>query len=499
MLPPDSERSPSIGIVVPCRNEARSVCDVLDAVAAQDLLPDQIVVVDDGSTDGTSSVIGEWLRRHEGLPVRVIAGPQRGIAAAVNAGIAALSTDVVLRLDGHCRPAADYVRRVVALAVVPGVGVAGGAWTIRPSAPTLEAEAIAIAVAHPLGSGGVAYRRPPASASRGAARSIGVDTVPFGCFRRALWQELGGFDDRLQTNEDYDFNVRVRRHGLTIVLDPTVRCEYYARPTLGALARQYGRYGWWKARMLIKTPASMRWRQLIPAALAPALLLLIAGVILTNAGLGRFVAVGAVSRCRVRRLSPRRELPPEIRRGWLGRWRIFSPSDFVERGILGVTAVARRDQARGARMTSRRLLGALTFIVLATVVLPPATAWSVTVSRIHRAQTMAATLAEQLHTPGAGAALARLAATASVLCGDGHMPSGAPDGEVRWLTESRASLSLATGEPVLPDPWGNCYVLSTRSDEVWVLSAGPNGIVETAWPATGRIVIGGDDIGARAR
>jgi glycosyltransferase involved in cell wall biosynthesis len=153
-------RSPSVGIVVPCRNEAQSVCEVLDAVAAQDRPPDQVVLVDDGSTDGTAEAIAGWQRGRATPAVQVIAGPGRGVAAAVNAGIAALRTEIVLRLDGHCRPAADYVRRVVALSVQSGVGVAGGAWTIRPGAPTLEAEAMAIAVAHPLGSGGVAYRRP---------------------------------------------------------------------------------------------------------------------------------------------------------------------------------------------------------------------------------------------------------------------------------------------------------------------------------------------------
>jgi GT2 family glycosyltransferase len=101
---------------------------------------------------------------------------------------------------------------------------------------------------------------------------MAVDTVPFGCFRKSLWQELGGLDERLRSNEDYDFNFRVRERGLKVLLDPTIRCTYYARPTIRALVRQYGRYGWWKARMLLHHPRSIRWRQLIPAMLAPGLL-----------------------------------------------------------------------------------------------------------------------------------------------------------------------------------------------------------------------------------
>ena len=269
----------TIGAVIPCRNEEQWIGDLLDALAAQDRRPDDIVVVDDGSSDGTRAAVERWRAAHGDLSLRVIPGPARGVAAAVNAGIAALTTDVIVRLDGHCRPAPDYVRRTAALAIESGVGVGGGAWEIEPSARTLEGRAIAIAVEHPLGSGGAAYRgaaRHPA----GPAVPAPVDTVPFGCFRRSLWEALGGLDEGLWSNEDYDFNFRVRRRGLRVMLDPQIRCTYYARPTLALLARQYGRYGWWKARMLARHPTSVRWRQLIPALLVPGLLFCAVGVMI---------------------------------------------------------------------------------------------------------------------------------------------------------------------------------------------------------------------------
>jgi glycosyltransferase involved in cell wall biosynthesis len=278
-----SERADvTIGVVIPCRNEAHWIAEVLDALLEQDRRPDEVVVVDDGSTDGTGAEVDRWRLTNQSMPLRIIAGQARGVAAAVNTGIAALGTDVVVRLDGHCRPAADYVRRTSELAVSPGVGVAGGAWTIRPSAESTEAAAIAIAVEHPLGSGGAAYRR-PSPVQQAAVESVeSVDTVPFGCFRRSLWRELGGLDERLWSNEDYDFNFRVRQRGLQVALDPAIRCTYYARPTLATLARQYGRYGWWKARMLAHHPQSIRWRQLIPSMLVPGLLVCSIGLMLRD-------------------------------------------------------------------------------------------------------------------------------------------------------------------------------------------------------------------------
>src|SRR5205823_5414962 len=109
--------------------------------------------------------------------------------------------------------------------------------------------------------------------------------------RKSLWQDLGGFDERLWSNEDYDFNFRVRERGLEVLLDPAIRCTYYARPTLRSLARQYSRYGWWKARMLLHHPRSIRWRQLIPAMLVPGLFVAAMGMMLRDERVWPFMLV----------------------------------------------------------------------------------------------------------------------------------------------------------------------------------------------------------------
>jgi glycosyltransferase involved in cell wall biosynthesis len=269
----------TVGVVIPCRNEAGYIAHVLDALLAQALQPDEVVVVDDGSTDGTRAAVDEWSRRHAIPPVRVLAGPCEGIPAAVNAGVTGLETDIIVRLDGHCRPHQDYVRRSVQCLMEPGAGVAGGVWEITRGAETTQAWAIAVALAHPLGSGGARYR-----AATGGER-LDVDTVPFGAFRRSLWVQLGGLDETLKSNEDYDFNCRVRRQGLRVVLDPAIRCLYYARPTLVALCRQYWRYGYWKARMLRHNLDTARLRQVIPALLVPALLAGVVGALVFSSPL----------------------------------------------------------------------------------------------------------------------------------------------------------------------------------------------------------------------
>jgi GT2 family glycosyltransferase len=91
-----------------------------------------------------------------------------------------------------------------------------------------------------------------------------VDPVPFGSFRRARIEQVGLFDESLLTNEDYEFNARVRKSGGTVWLDPSIRSIYFARSTLLELIRQYWRYGFWKWRMLRRYPGTLRWRQALP-------------------------------------------------------------------------------------------------------------------------------------------------------------------------------------------------------------------------------------------
>jgi GT2 family glycosyltransferase len=140
----------------------------------------------------------------------------------------------------------------------------GGVWEIRPQREGWLARAIAVAAAHPLGVGDARYRY--------AEQAQAVDTVPFGAYRRELVERIGPYDERLLTNEDYEFNTRIRLAGGVVWLDPAIRSIYFARSTLGDLARQYGRYGYWKARMLRRYPAAIRPRQALPPAFVFSLL-----------------------------------------------------------------------------------------------------------------------------------------------------------------------------------------------------------------------------------
>ena len=78
------------------------------------------------------------------------------------------------------------------------------------------------------------------------------------------WRKFGPFNEELLTNEDYEYNVRIRKAGGVVWFDSSIRSIYFARSDLRSLARQYWRYGYWKVRMLQRFPGTLRWRQALP-------------------------------------------------------------------------------------------------------------------------------------------------------------------------------------------------------------------------------------------
>lgn len=263
------ETTPKVTVIVPCFNEEKTIRMLLDALSRQ-TYPKQdmeVVVADGMSDDGTVREIDAFLKLNTGMKVRVIENPKRIIPAALNRAIEEARGEFIIRLDAHSVPHPEYIARTVAgLEQRLGDNV-GGVWKIVPRENTWIARSIAAAASHPLAVGDAKYRY---------ADSPGeVDTVPFGGFRREFLLKMGGFDESLHTNEDYEMNTRIRQAGGKLWLDPNIQVQYYSRSNLRQLARQYWRYGFWKALMLRRYPGSLRWRQALPPLLVLSLIVLL--------------------------------------------------------------------------------------------------------------------------------------------------------------------------------------------------------------------------------
>jgi glycosyltransferase involved in cell wall biosynthesis len=245
-----------LSVVIPCYNEEETIRELLEALHAQDF-PHQaleVVIADGMSTDRTRQKIKTFQAEHPDFQIVLIDNPDRTIPAALNRAIAAAEGKYLLRLDAHVSPHEGYLRKSLqALEAGRGDNV-GGVVEMRPGADTWVGRSIAVAVAHPLGVGDARYRI--------GSQARAVDTVPFGAYHRSLIDEIGPYDETLLSNEDYEFNVRVRKAGGVVWLDPAIRSTYVSRANFRRLAKQYWRYGYWKLRMLLKHPDTFRWRQL---------------------------------------------------------------------------------------------------------------------------------------------------------------------------------------------------------------------------------------------
>jgi cellulose synthase/poly-beta-1,6-N-acetylglucosamine synthase-like glycosyltransferase len=227
----------------------------------------EVVLADGLSSDRTRNVIEAFAREHPDMVLKVVDNPKRIIPAGLNRAIQAACGEIIVRMDAHSMPYPEYIERCVQAVEANAGDNVGGIWEILPADGTWDARSIAAAASHPLGVGDARYRL--------GGNPQRVDTVPFGAFRRSLVEQIGFFDETLLTNEDYEFNVRVRQAGGVVWLDPEIRSQYFARPNLAALFRQYWRYGYWKARMLRRYAHTLRWRQLLPPVFVLSLLLLI--------------------------------------------------------------------------------------------------------------------------------------------------------------------------------------------------------------------------------
>lgn len=263
---------PEVSVVVPCYNEAATIEGLLEALRGQTYSTErmEVLIVDGRSDDGTRERVRAYARQHPEPAVRLVDNPDRIIPAALNRGVEAARSEIVVRLDAHSEPEPDYVERCVRALERTEAANVGGLWQIEPGGAGWQARSIAVAAAHPLGAGDARYR---------VSGEVGpVDTVPFGAFRKEWLKRVGPFNESLLSNEDYEYNVRLRQAGGTVWFDPEIRSTYYARPTFTALARQYARYGYWKARMLLGYPGTLRWRQTLPPLFVlAAIVLLIAG------------------------------------------------------------------------------------------------------------------------------------------------------------------------------------------------------------------------------
>jgi len=254
--------SPMVSIVIPVLNEERYLARCLRSVVDQHYPTDrlEVMVVDGMSTDRSREIVAQLSATHP--HIRLMDNPRGIIPTAMNIGIRNAQGEVILRVDGHCFLAPDYVRQCLNYLHQTGADNVGGpAWAVGEG---YVGKAIALALGSPFGHGGSAFRY--------SQEEREVDSVFLGAFRRELFDRIGLYDEGLLCAEDYELNHRIRAMGGKVLLTPKIRVQYITRDSLIGFWRQYFRYGFWRMRVVRRHPRALRLRHLGTAAFVAALI-----------------------------------------------------------------------------------------------------------------------------------------------------------------------------------------------------------------------------------
>ena len=215
----------------------------------------EVLFIDGNSTDNSTGIIKRYTAQYSFL--KLLNNPERIVPYALNKGLEAAKGEVIMRLDAHCTYPTNYISELIRYLYQLNADNVGGVWNTQPAKDTPICQAIAFASSHPFGVGGSMHKI-------GASKIMETDTVPFGCYKREIFDKTGLFDTDLVRNQDDEFNGRLLNLGGKIYLIPQVIINYTARDTLCKMRKMYYQYGLYKPLVNKKLGAPATVRQFFP-------------------------------------------------------------------------------------------------------------------------------------------------------------------------------------------------------------------------------------------
>jgi len=246
-----------ISVICPIYNEKEYIKECVESILAQDypnhLL--EVLFVDGISTDNTREIIKDFTVKYNFM--KLLNNPYNIASHALNIGIKASVGDIIIRIDAHCAYPYNYFSSLIDNLNKLNADNVGGVILTKPANSSAIARAIATAMSHPFGVGNSLFRI-------GVKKVKKVDTVPFGCFRRTLFDRIGFFDTDLIRNQDDEFNARIIKNGGKIYLIPSIEVSYYTRGQIPKVGQMFYQYGLFKPLVNRKLGAPATLRQFIP-------------------------------------------------------------------------------------------------------------------------------------------------------------------------------------------------------------------------------------------
>lgn len=264
-----------ISVICPIYNEEKYIGKCIESIMQQDYPKEdmEVLFVDGMSTDKTRSIISEYLPRCPYL--RVVDNPHRIVPYAMNKGIEESKGDVIIRIDAHTSYERNYFSVLVSRLYELDADDVGAVCKTDVLNKTPKTLAIREVLSNKFGVGNSVFRT-------GVDKVMEVDTVPFGCWRREVFDKYGLYDTRLVRNQDIELSKRILSGGGKIFIVPDTFCTYYARETYRALSRNNYQNGKWNILTVYYTKQfnSLSLRHFVPMVFVLSLILpLLASII----------------------------------------------------------------------------------------------------------------------------------------------------------------------------------------------------------------------------
>ena len=257
---------PPVSVIMPVRNAAKTLGRTLETVLNQSYPNIVEIVLAIAPSNDETNVLADKLGRLDPR-IQIVENEIGGTARGLNLASQLATGEYLVRVDSHCLLPHDYVDIAVERIMATGAGNVGGIQMATGESGFQNAVAAAMSSKFGVGNSKFHY-----GGSEGP-----VDTVYLGVFDATLFRELGGFDETLVRNQDYELNIRIREAGRLVWFTPEIVVKYFPRSNIAQLFTQFFQYGSWKRKVVFKHPKSLKIRQLAPPTL---IVLILASIIL---------------------------------------------------------------------------------------------------------------------------------------------------------------------------------------------------------------------------
>ncbi|HQC15441.1 MAG TPA: glycosyltransferase family 2 protein, partial [Mesotoga prima] len=229
---------PKVSVIIPARNEENFIEKCIESFLTCDYPGEliEVIVVDGMSEDRTREIVTEISGRDD--RVLLVDNERKITPVAMNLGIKASKGDYIFFSGAHSEMPSDYISKCIKHAIESGADNVGGVMKTEPRVKSAVGIAISKVLSSPLGVGGAKFRT-------GVSKPTEVDTVPFGCYKREVFDRIGYFNEKLVRNQDIEFNLRLKRAGGKIILFPDIELTYYSRSTFKELWKNNFGNGFW--------------------------------------------------------------------------------------------------------------------------------------------------------------------------------------------------------------------------------------------------------------